>query len=147
MSAWLPWVVNVVRQVADPLETVWLPPAQEMLLPPSLNVTVPPLTVELPVTVAVSVTALFVPEVNDGLKLALSEVEVEVAAALSVKVKLQPLIDISSSLAYSPPRSTRYKLQVPFGLRPPLANAPVSVAEPNGAAAVSELSVPGPGDG
>ena len=85
--------------VAVPFEiAAGLPPAHVTLLLPSLNATVPALTVELPVTVAVSVTELFAPDVNDGLMFELSDVVVDVAAEFRVKIRLQPLIDRASLL-------------------------------------------------
>src|SRR5271168_5280892 len=68
-------------QVAVPLATVWLPDEQASAVTPSLKVTVPPLTVEVLVTVAVNVTVL---PVSDGFKFEATAVAVPVAAALVV---------------------------------------------------------------
>jgi hypothetical protein len=80
-------------QVAWLPESAWLPPLHEMVFPPSLNATVPPLGEGLPVTVAVNVVELPVPEVKDGLVLELSAVVVELWVWFSVKIRLHPLID------------------------------------------------------
>src|ERR1700686_3874059 len=61
-----PSVGNVNWHVADPPDTVWLPPEQTMVLAPSLNVTVPAFAV-LGVIEAVSVTRLLGVDVNEGL--------------------------------------------------------------------------------
>jgi hypothetical protein len=128
-------VVNVVTHWAE-LPDRATPEQPEIVDVPSLNATVPPLGEGLPVTVAISVTELPVPEVKDGFVPELSAVVVEVWVWFSVKMRLHPLMEISSSMDYSPPSSTRYKLQLPLrSVLPKPSNMP-SVAAPNGAAAV-----------
>ena len=120
---WSPSVVRaevVVAATPEPFTGTF----DARVVAPSVNVTVPELTVLELVTVAVKVTELFGAVANDGLLLDVTMVVVANAAPAVVMSILQP----PEKLPESPPvSSTTYKLQVPFGPVPLKTEANVAV--------------------
>jgi len=128
---WIPSVVNVVVQCAVPLLTAT--GLQARSVPPSLKVTVPASTVDVEVTVAVSVTELFAPPVNDVLfvELELIVVVVSALALATTVITSDQLVTDTGSPFVSGLSSLSDRIQPPFGVAAPPPNTFENVPSPS----------------
>ena len=128
-----PSVVKLVVQAATPLALSAAAPQPLISVPPFANSTVPVVTGEPElVTVAVNVTELFSPEVNDGLGLDDRLVLVDAALAVAMLTDHPPSIPAPVPPPSPSAFSVTNSFHVPLGSEPLKALA--SVAEPVGAA-------------